>query len=403
MSASDMGYCVFNKKVRLITFSLIIPFQINLQASAGGSEVDFVAQHRRWSTKVVRVLRERESPVCPTIRSTLTPKEIQIASLARCRFFQLKNNNPACKSPSIGLWTLTRINQQIHNGEVVMGQPVSIVYNRLLQIATQICPNDHNPLNASVESSLVQQIAKRINKPILFIEVGNKGCSWGPGALDITKRLIFAKPNELENNDERDLENDWDNENEEVLVQHTWFKDNELLNTIGICGPNSVIICYNSYLGRTVFSLPRNPNLTTAQESDAWIPPQQKTAILNIGRNRIIRNIGIFVITAAGIYAVKTLLWPMVMSSQIADYFRGLVKSRTPSEPSPTPIPSESPAETPSESQTQTPSEPSPSPILSESPAETPSESPVQTPSEPSPSPTPIPEPSPSPSSEQKQ
>jgi hypothetical protein len=194
----------------------------------------------------------------------------------------------------------------------------------------------------------------------LYIEVGNKGGSYGPGALDLTKRLVFAKPNELENDDERenldesennnerDLETDWNNENEEVLVQCAWFRDDELLNTISIYGLNSIIICYNSHLKRTIFSMPENPNFAAAKESDARIPLQQKKAVLNIGRNRIMRNVGISITAAAGIYALKTLLWPVIIGSQLAHYVMGLVNSSpTSATPPQAPFPPEQTSATP--------------------------------------------------------
>ncbi|MDR0740679.1 MAG: hypothetical protein LBF34_03145 [Puniceicoccales bacterium] len=394
-----MDYSVFNKKVRLITFSLIIPLQVDLQASVENHEAS-TTQPPRKSIKTVQSLQERSALVYSTARDTLTPKEIQIANLARCRFLQLQNNNRACKSPSIGLWILTEIAQQIHDDAIVRGRPVSLVYNKLEQIATQFCPNDRNPLTVSVDPSLVQQIAQVINKPILYIEVGNKGWSYGPGALDIAGRLIFARLNELENNDERDLENDLDNENEEVLVQHAWFRDHELLNTISTYGLNSVVICYNSYLGRTIFSIPRNQNFTPAKESDVQTPLWQKTAILSIGKKRKIRNVGIFATAAASIYALKTFLWPVIISSQVAHYVMGLINSQTSvpvpppiqtSVPEPLPVPSPS---VPPPVQTSVPDPlPVPSPSAS-TPAQTsvPEPPPAPSPSVPPPVQTPIPE-----------
>jgi hypothetical protein len=147
-----MDYSVFSKKVRLITFSLIIPLQIDLQASEEELEASVPPQR---PIKILPFLRGRETSVCSATRGTLTPKEIQIASRARRRFFQLSNNNPACKSPSIDLWAIAELNRRIHNGEVVRGQPISLVYNRLKQIATQFSPNACDPFTVKVDPSLV--------------------------------------------------------------------------------------------------------------------------------------------------------------------------------------------------------------------------------------------------------
>jgi hypothetical protein len=170
-----------------------------------------------------------------------------------------------------------------------------------------------------------------------------------------------------------------------------------LLNTISSYGHNSVIICYNDHLKRTVFSMPNDQNFAVAQECDAQMRFQQKTAILSIGKKRVFRNIGLGASFAAGVYAFKTFLWPMIVSSQIACYITEFFKSFQLSGQTPTPLPSPEASPSPLPTPEATPT-PVPSPEASPSPLPTPEATPTPVPSpEASPSPLPTPEATPTP------
>ncbi|MDR1906933.1 MAG: hypothetical protein LBQ03_01805 [Puniceicoccales bacterium] len=318
-----MNHRALNKKVQLITLSLAIPFQVNLQASVENTENNLGQSHHRRvvfqrfpmsSRKPIKVIRsprdERQTLICRTGRQTLTPKEKQISDLARCRLFQLQNNNTICQSPSIGLYVVADIAYKFLNGEVRAKRPITLEYDELKQIATQLFPDNPKSFRAIVVPELVHQISQRINKPILYIEVGNRGCSYGPGPIDIAKRLIFARP-DAESNDEHEYV--------EILTQNSCLRDHKLLDTINSYGSEAVIICYNSYLKRTLFSIPKE-RFTTASESDSKMPCHQRTAIFNIRKNRIIRNVGFFASLATGLYAFKALAWPVIANNQIAQH-----------------------------------------------------------------------------------
>ncbi|MDR1366521.1 MAG: hypothetical protein LBJ13_01265 [Puniceicoccales bacterium] len=347
-----MDYEILNRKIQLIALFLTVPFQVSLQASDEDIGDDLQPLPTAHHSSLAPYSQEQHNQTCSPEQEqkmfiyriknkALTPKEKQISKFAECQFFQLQNNNTVSQSSSIGLYALAAIEQKFRNDEVEADQPIALEYDKLKQIAAQFFPNYREPLNATVNSYLVQQVAQEIGKPVFFINIGNRGHSYGPGPIDIVKWIIFAKPDT------------------EVLVQNSWFWDNNLLGIISQCDSEAVIVCYNSFLKRTLLSMPNDQNFTTAQE-DYSQAQLNRTAILSIKKNRIIRNIGFLASLAACTYACKTTILPMITESQIAQHTIEILKSlrqqitsnffsqTTPlPDPSPmvTPLPSTSPTE----------------------------------------------------------
>ncbi|MDR0418172.1 MAG: hypothetical protein LBH08_01930 [Puniceicoccales bacterium] len=303
-----MDYKILNKKIQLTTFFLAIPFYISLQASE--EDVGNDLQPSRRHNPILPSDQASQTLIGQTKRTTLTPKEKQISKLIGRQFFQLRNNDIASRSPSIGLYALVAIEQKSSNDEK-NGQPITLEYDELKQTIAQIFPNNPKPLSVKIDPHFVQQIAEKTNMSILFIHIGNRGCSYGPGPIDIVKRIIFVK---------RDGK---------VLTQNSWFFDdhliNDIINIISQCGSNTAVVCYNSHLGRTVFSTPNGQIFAISQKANAQTRSHQ-TAIVNISKKRTIRNIGLSASLLAVIYVLKKIVLPTITQYQNSMNFTEIVQ-----------------------------------------------------------------------------
>jgi hypothetical protein len=160
-----------------------------------------------------------------------------------------------------------------------------------------------------VTPDLVLNIAQQINQPVLYMEIGNRGFSYEPGPIDIVKQIILARPEEPNDDDDKP----------QILQQSSWLRDNKLNQMIHTYGINSVVVCYNSVLKRTVFSLPRRVNVVTEQNTDQEKQHSHEYAILKLSQKRIIRNAGLSALAiGSGVYFYKILL-PMIMAIDIPE------------------------------------------------------------------------------------
>jgi hypothetical protein len=324
-----MNHLTFNKKVRRITLLLAIPFQVNLQASDGNTgdnsrqppsqELAFresAPEHLRRPDNISRDIAQlvsqevalsdanmeqlpppvapsrqrRISPVFEVRSQNLTPKEKQIAELAKCQFYQLKGSRRA----SIELFAIANINQQIETG-AARDEPLVVDYDELVETAGRFS----RTLDEKVDGNLVQQIAQDIGKSVLYVEVGNRAAGFGP--QDIALRAIFARP-----------------DRPKAVEQSSWIHDHQVLDMINGYGPGAVVICHNSYLQRTVFSMPIDRNRIVTGGNDfeqLWNQGRNtREEIRHIGHDRTSRN-GIFTAAAiAALAAVGYWQWPALES-----------------------------------------------------------------------------------------
>jgi hypothetical protein len=281
---------------------LLVLFYVHLQASE--------EKLLRFSTSLKPVeVMESFVEMCTHIHEaeyqTLTPKEREIADLTRYRFYQLQQNSPTYESPFIGLCAIIDLCDRLKNDS---DELLFTSCERLAKVAEDL-PN-----------TLSQSVAKAsqlIDRPVLYIEVGNKFCSLGP--IDIARRIILAKLSKS-------------GEDVELLKRKSRFRDCELIALIRSCSENTIIVCYNSYLKRSIFLLPKeNGKVVIAKDSDLETRNERKIAILKIKRRRFYRNATIFTVPpllASGLYWKKSLLqFPIVKrislgSSAVGKFFR---------------------------------------------------------------------------------
>ncbi|MDR0590622.1 MAG: hypothetical protein LBG09_02085 [Puniceicoccales bacterium] len=313
------------KKAKLISILLAVPFSVGLQINEGiaSNTARQISPPRRRARERTEASGPRQpaevtdqTRICKVTHRELTPKEKQISALLRHRFYQFVTNNPSHRGPLFGLYATAAANNLLSDGEGEAGQPV-LEHAEIMQIAAQFSPEAPNPLSVPITPELVHQIAIHLNRPILFIDVGNKFFTYGPGPIDIIKYVILAQPQELD----EDLSNSEEEEEEDrppvILQRKTWLRDHKALEIIRRCGPNANIICYNSHFKRALFFTPIP--IATARNTDLGTQRRCETAILKISRQRAIRNVVDFTI-ATGTILASAKLFALITAGSVTHF-----------------------------------------------------------------------------------
>ncbi|MDR1435393.1 MAG: hypothetical protein LBI77_03245 [Puniceicoccales bacterium] len=280
---------------------LLIFFHIHLQASEG----EFSCSTCLGSLEVMESSVEMCTHIHEAQYHTLTPKEKEIADLTKYRFFQLQHNSLTFETPSIGLCAIIDLRDRLMNDSDELLFTSCEKLRKVAESLPDTLPNS------------VAEASRLINRPVLYVEVGNHFCSFGP--IDVARRIIFAKPSEF-------------GDNVELLSRKSRLRDNELISLIRSSKDDAIIVCYNSYLKRSIFSLPKESGkVLVAKDSDMETQKERKVAILKIKGERFRRNAAILTVpflVASSFYWKKSILqFPVAKQmssgiSMVGNFFR---------------------------------------------------------------------------------